>query len=119
MNQPIRLFCALAMLIAYPGHAHAHARLVQAAPEAGSTIAAPPTDISLRFNERIDARFSSIDLTGPDGAKIATGEIAVQDQGMVAPVPVSLAPGVYQVDWKVLSADGHKLKGSFKFEVRP
>ncbi|ESW75471.1 hypothetical protein X772_32615 [Mesorhizobium sp. LSJC280B00] len=79
------------------GQALAHARLVQATPEINSTIAAPPTEIRLRFSESIEARFSGIDLSGPDGAKITT-EIAVRDEDMVSPVSRSLAPGVYQVD---------------------
>ncbi|MER9216631.1 copper resistance protein CopC [Mesorhizobium sp. M0663] len=66
------------------GQALAHARLVEATPEINSTIAAPPTEIRLRFSESIEARFSGIDLSGPDGAKITT-EIAVQDKDMVAP----------------------------------
>ncbi|MCP9234140.1 copper homeostasis periplasmic binding protein CopC [Mesorhizobium sp. LMG 17147] len=116
----IRLIAALAPLgLPISGQALAHARLLQATPEYDSTIATPPTEIRLRFSEAIEVRFSGIDLSGPDGAKITTGEIAVRDKVMVIPVSGSLAPGVYQVEWHVLSADGHKVKGNFKFEVRP
>ncbi|MER8549763.1 MULTISPECIES: copper homeostasis periplasmic binding protein CopC [unclassified Mesorhizobium] len=119
MNRTIRMIATVALWsVPLSGQALAHARLVEATPEINSTIAAPPTEIRLRFSEPIEARFSGIDLSGPDGAKITT-EIAVQDKDMVAPVSRSLAPGVYQVDWHVLSADGHKVKGNFKFEVRP
>jgi methionine-rich copper-binding protein CopC len=30
-----------------------------------------------------------------------------------------LAPGQYNVRWRVLSVDTHKTEGSFGFEVRP
>ncbi|TCU14834.1 copper homeostasis periplasmic binding protein CopC [Rhizobium sullae] len=120
MNWTIRLIAPFLLLgLTFSGQALAHARLVQATPEADSTVARPPTEIRLRFSEPIEARFSGIDLSGPDGAKITTGETAVQDNDMVAPVSGSLSPGVYQVDWHVLSADGHKLKSNFTFEVRP
>lgn len=120
LNRTIRLVTALALSeLAIPGQALAHARLVEATPKADSTIAAPPAEIRLRFSEHIEARFSGIDLSGPDGAKVTTGEIAVQDNDMVTPVSRSLAPGIYQVGWHVLSPDGHKMKGNFKFEVRP
>jgi hypothetical protein len=30
-----------------------------------------------------------------------------------------LRPGTYKVNWRVISADTHKVKGSFSFQVRP
>lgn len=120
MNPTLRLIGIFALLgLSLPGQAVAHGLLVQTAPVADSHVATPPTEISLRFNEKIELRFSGIELLGPDGEKIVTGDIAVHDNDMVAPVSGSLAPGVYQVDWHVLSADGHKVEGSFKFEVSP
>ena len=120
MNRTIRLIATLTLLgLPFPGQTLAHARLVQSTPEADSAISAPPTEIRLRFSERVEARFSGIDLSGPDGAKIITGETAVEDKDMVAPVSSALAPGFYQVDWHVLSVDGHEVEGDFIFEVRP
>ncbi|WP_439602409.1 copper homeostasis periplasmic binding protein CopC [Devosia sp.] len=120
MHPTLRLIGTLALLgLSLPGQALAHGLLVQTTPVADSAIAEPPTEISLRFNEKIEVRFSGIELLGPDGVKIVTGEIALRDDSMVAPVSGPLSPGVYQVDWHVLSADGHKVEGSFKFEVGP
>jgi copper resistance protein C len=120
MNLAIRIVACLALLgMSLPGQALAHGLLIQTVPAAEAVVAEPPVEISLSFNEQIEARFSGIDLLGPDGAAIAIGEIAVIDKNMVAPVLDSLLPGVYQVDWHVLSADGHKVAGSYKFEVKP
>lgn len=120
MTLAIRIVGCLALLgLSFPGQALAHGLLVQTAPAADAAVAQPPVEISLNFNENIEARFSGIDLVGPDGAIVATGEITVDDKNMVAPVLGSLVPGVYQVDWHVLSADGHKVKGSYRFEVKP
>lgn len=120
MNIAIRIVACVALLGAFlPGQALAHGLLVQTAPAADAVVAEPPVEISLSFNEKIEARFSGIDLVRPDGAAIAIGEIAVVDMNMVAPVLDYLPPGVYQVDWHVLSADGHKVAGSYRFEVKP
>jgi len=120
MNLAIRIVACLALLgMSLPGQALAHGLLVQTFPAADAVVAEPPVEISLSFNEGIEARFSGIDLLGPDGAVVAVGEIAVVDKNMVAPVLGSLPPGAYQVDWHVLSADGHKVAGSYRFEIKP
>jgi methionine-rich copper-binding protein CopC len=38
---------------------------------------------------------------------------------MMAPIPTSLKPGSYTVNWHVLSSDGHKSSGSYGFTVKP
>jgi copper resistance protein C len=38
---------------------------------------------------------------------------------LVVPITAPLPPGVYRVNWHVLSVDSHKTQGSFTFEVRP
>ena len=35
-----------------------------------------------------------------------------------APPKAALAPGAYMVMWRVLSADGHKMKGQYSFTVK-
>ncbi len=113
------IFAAGFLALLFLGQALAHSPLDQATPEPGSRIAAAPTQISLRFGEAIEARFSGIELSRADGTKFATEAIVVRGNEMVAPVLEILASGTYKVDWHILSADGHRLKGSFKFEVIP
>lgn len=120
MNLAIRIVACLTLLgMSLPGQALAHGLLVETAPAADAAVAEPPAEISLSFNEKIEERFSGIDLLRPDGTPAAIGEITVNDMSMVAPVLGALVPGGYRVEWHVLSADGHKVKGSFRFEVKP
>lgn len=119
MRVRAQLLAAALAALSFTSQAFAHARLIESIPAADSSVGASPTEINLRFNEPIEARFSGIDLSGPDGAAVSTGATASQDKDMTVPVPSTLAPGVYDVNWRVLSADGHKLEGNFKFEVRP
>lgn len=119
MRVRVPLLAAALAALSFTGQAFAHARLIESIPAADSSVGASPTEINLRFNEPIEARFSGIDLSGPDGAAVSTGATASRDHGMTVPVQGPLVPGVYHVGWHALSADGHKLEGSFKFEVRP
>lgn len=111
------LASVLALALACGGQAFAHARLVTAAP-ADKAAVAPPARIVLTFNETLQAKFS--------GFEVRTG-------GAVAPVKVSLGPdrkslvgtperplaaGVYEVNWRAVTADTHRIEGRLAFTVR-
>jgi methionine-rich copper-binding protein CopC len=97
----------------------AHARLLEMTPRAQSVVAVSPPELRLNFSEGIEPRFSSVDVTTADGQKIFVGPLAAQGKEVMVPLPKPLAAGVYRVNWHILSADGHKVQGSFTFEVRP
>jgi copper resistance protein C len=99
----------------------AHSFLERAEPRAGSTVKAAPTEVRLRFTERLEAAFSTVRVTDETGKRVDRGE-ARMDAG--APrelrVPLGLlAPGRYAVHWRVLSVDSHVVEGTFTFRVAP
>lgn len=99
--------------------ARAHADLLRATPQAGSVVAKSPLEVRLQFSEGIEARFSRVEIIGAEGKRVTLGRSQVQGTAMVVPITEPLFPGRYQVNWRVLSADGHKTNGSFTFEVGP
>ena len=91
-------FLALGVAIA-ASTANAHAKLVQSAPPAKSTITSPPHEIRLTFNEPVAVKLSGIDLTSSEGSKIVTvgAAAAVGDKNvLVVTVKDMLPPGTYQ-----------------------
>jgi methionine-rich copper-binding protein CopC len=40
------------------------------------------------------------------------------DKQLIVPVDEAMKPGDYQVDWHVVSVDGHKTKGKYHFSVK-
>jgi len=59
-----------------------------------------------------------VTLTGPSGA-VATGAF-VQDSVMLrAPITGTMTPGAYTVGWVTASSDGHPIRGTFGFTVKP
>ncbi|CCV15089.1 copper homeostasis periplasmic binding protein CopC [Mesorhizobium sp. STM 4661] len=98
----------------------AHANLTSSVPAADSTVPAP-AQLELSFTEEVNLRFSAVKLSGPDGSLPATGaaNLAEGNMGLIVPVTGPLTPGSYSVDWNVLSVDGHKLQGTFSFNVAP
>ncbi len=96
----------------------AHAQLLESDPAPGSTLASPPTEIRLTFNEPIGAE-SRLSLFN-NAFYAQTGvESFVDPQNpnqLVATLP-PLARGIYNVNWTAVSADGHPVSGSFRFQI--
>ena len=73
----------------------------------------------MRFNEKLEPKFSSVVVRDAAGKQIDKGHGAV-DKGDRAVIRVSLPslePGVYRVELKAVSADTHKVSGDFTFKV--
>jgi methionine-rich copper-binding protein CopC len=74
----------------------------------------------LSFTEKLEPKFSSIDVRDAQGAAMQAGKTALggsQTELRVALKP--LPPGTYTVIWRVLSVDTHRTNGSFTFRVGP
>lgn len=114
------LLCA--SLAGFAGDAFAHAHLKSADPAESATLSAPPPVLKLQFSEGLELKFSGIKVTGPAKDEVKLGPATLGaggDTGLEVPVTGALAPGKYQVEWHILSKDGHKTKGSYSFTVKP
>lgn len=107
------------ILLASPS-ACAHASLKNSDPQAGATLAAAPKEITLTFNEKVEAAFSSITLSSADGKDVAAGKAKVDASNpaiLHLDLP-ALSAGAYTVKWAVAGHDGHRRTGEFKFSVQ-
>ena len=98
-----------------PG-ASAHDQLISTDPADGAVLAAPPSELSVTFSEPVLNISPTIAVTGPDGP--VTTSVAVTDTVVTATLPDGLADGDYTVAWRVVSADGHPVQGSFRFTIQ-
>ena len=99
--------------------AQAHSIVLEAQPQAKAEVQGPDVPVNLRFNARIDAARSR--LTIIDAAQKKTTLELAQDAApdrMIATAR-GLAPGGYTLEWYVLSADGHIVRGRLDFTVKP
>ena len=105
------------LLLALASSAGAHSLLLESAPGADALLAAPPPEISLRFNNRIEKKLSTIRLLDErGGARPLTMLADGPADRLTATVP-SLDSGAWRVEWRVLSTDGHVVSGRFSFRV--
>jgi copper transport protein len=112
---------AIAILALFTGAstASAHAELLSSFPGNQELLEVAPTDISLQFTEAIDPIEPGIRLVNGDGDDV---ELGVVDQSggsdrMRAAIPDTLDNGTYVVAWQGVSADSHRVRGSFTFSV--
>jgi methionine-rich copper-binding protein CopC len=117
----LSLLAGLASLFVASG-ALAHALLDRATPGVGSTVSGSPGEIRLAFTENLVAAFSGASIASEGGAAIPTGKASVDSSSpnvLHVPLGQALKPGVYIVNWRVVSVDTHKSSGHYKFTVAP
>ena len=110
---------ALAALSALSGVAQAHPMLRSANPVANALTRAP-SQVRLTFNEALIARFSGIEIVDGRGRVVVRGNALMNSpdrRQLVVPLRVRLSPGSYRLNWHAVSADTHRVKGTYIFRV--
>lgn len=108
----------LALVLAWPAHASAHAFLDHASPRVGSSVQVSPPEVRLWFSQELEPAFSTLSVQDSSGKRVDKGDAKVTQDTMQISVP-ALAPGRYTVRWRALSVDTHVTEGDFTFEVQP
>ncbi len=99
----------------------AHAHLKHQYPAADANVTAAPQALTLNFSEGIEPKFSGVRVTGSQQQTVKIGTVKRNDSDktqLIAPIEQALTPGEYTVEWHVVSVDGHKTQGSYRFSVK-
>lgn len=94
-----------------------HAILKESSPAASSSVAGPDVPIMLKFNVRVDATRSRVQLLRPDNA---TTNLVIAKQtspDTLTTMATGLRPGAYKIEWQALASDGHITRGLVPFNV--
>jgi len=112
---------ALFTSLAVPAGALAHAFLDRAVPAVGSKVHGQPTEVRLRFSQPLEPAFSAVRVLDAGGKQVDRKDKRLDpaDASVLRVSLPPLAPGVYRVVWRVLSADTHVTEGDYSFEVAP
>jgi copper resistance protein C len=109
------LFAACVLTLLAAGPAAAHSVLLATSPVSSSRIASAPDVVVLTFNEMPRGEYSAIHIVGPDGARRDSGHVKVLNDTVSEALGGTRPAGLYTVDWRVISADGHPVSGQFTF----
>jgi copper transport protein len=121
MRRGLVLAAAAASALAVPAVAWSHAALLRTVPAASVVVNTPPKQVALVFSEAVEPRFAIVSVTDAGATQLTAGSPqrspANADE---LDVPVKHLPeGWYLVVWRVISVDGHPVRGAFTFAVGP
>ena len=110
---------ALLAVLAGASTASAHAELVSSFPGNQELLEVAPTEIALQFTESVDPIEPGIRLVDSDGDDVEIGAVdqSAGSDRMRSSIPETLDDGTYVVAWQGVSADSHRVRGSFTFSV--
>jgi methionine-rich copper-binding protein CopC len=120
MNWKLLALAGGLAVIAASAQAEAHARLLMSDPAANATGRAPK-QLTLRFSEKLNPKFSGLTVTRPqikNAPAPMTVAVSKDRQSLVATPTQPLAGGVYKVTWHAVSADTHRVQGTYSFTVK-
>lgn len=96
---------------------YAHDQILESSPADGATLDAPPVAVVLTFTADILPIAPAVLVRDAAGTVVLDAEPTVAGPVATAPLPADLAPGAYDVSWRVVSQDGHPIQGAFTFTV--
>ncbi|AHC18078.1 Copper transport protein YcnJ [Paenibacillus polymyxa] len=124
LSRPARVACllllCLPLLILFPHSSWAHAFVIESSPTENQVLDKSPSQVTITFNEDLQSAFMSIKVTDETGKRVDTGK-AQLDPNHKSTMEIQLIPGmkngIYSVNWRALSADGHPVNGVIPFQV--
>ncbi len=107
----------VAALALWASPAAAHAELLASDPADGSVLDAAPSAITLQFTEGVAVQPDGVRVLDDEGERVDAGTATATGSSVEVPIDDGLAQGSYVVAWRVISADGHPVRGAFTFSV--
>lgn len=116
----VALFVATLLLFAVPvsGIASAHDQLIDSNPAEGEEFEKAPASASLRFSAEmieIGAETALVDAATSDVIELPE-TFTIDYDTLTQPLP-ELPAGSYELNWRVVSQDGHPISGTISFIV--
>lgn len=113
------LVVGLMIVPCLPNAAFAHGTLRSAAPGDGDRLLVAPSELRLTFTEAVEVAIARLTLTGPDG-NVELAPLALHPDSatvLIAAIQGPLVVGAYNVQWQMVGADGHPVRGEYSFVI--
>ena len=116
---PLTVAAALAAIL-WSGAAFAHALLDKSEPARRAVLTRSPAHVRLWFNERLEPAFCRLSVLDAEGRSTTSdpARVSAQNPKVLELTLPPLGPGVYTVEYKIVSVDGHTVKASYTFTVK-
>jgi methionine-rich copper-binding protein CopC len=100
----------------------AHADYVSSDPPADGTVTTAPERVVIVFSQELKPEGNTIRVTDARGNQVDRGDTALDRtdpnrKTLVVSLNPGLSDGLYTVNWKNASTDGHSETGRFRFQI--
>lgn len=118
MSLRLAFSSALLVVLLGPVEALAHDGLLRSVPAKDAHLGVAPTALRLTFNRAPTLSLVRMALYGAGDTAVALAPLRL-DSGttVVADIEGALKSGAYRVTWQITGADGHPVRGEFRFTV--
>ncbi len=104
--------------------AFAHAKLLKSSPSANEVVHAAPSEVSLHFSEELEVAMSKLEVKNSKTGEVVSQGAVSQNPDDKASLKIALKPlkkpkAVYEVTWKAVAKDAHKMPGHMSFTFDP
>jgi methionine-rich copper-binding protein CopC len=97
--------------------ASAHNTLTSTNPADQETVQSAPPAVVLTFDEPVIATGTQVVVTGLSG-QVQQGQLRLANNTITQDLQPGAPAGTYAVAWRVTSADGHPVSGTFSFTAK-
>ena len=97
------------------GPAAAHSYLNSSNPSDGAELTSAPSRVVLKFSDDVRDTGLGVTAKGPDGPM--TLDSVARDKQITSAWPPTTPAGSYQVNYRVVSVDGHVMSGQISFTI--
>jgi len=97
--------------------ATAHDQVLSTSPTTGENVDTAPKQVAMVFSDDILSVGAIMLIVDEQGRNWAEGMLKLDRATVTQPLAPGLANGAYEVRWRVVSADGHPIAGTFPFSV--
>ncbi|MED0981476.1 copper resistance CopC/CopD family protein [Bacillus paramycoides] len=112
---------ACVCIILIPKSASAHAYVVKSNPAENETLKKAPSVVKIEFDEDIQvSRFNTLFVRDSSGKRVDLKDAHIDKSNkklLEAGLKENLKNGLYSVQWKAISADGHPIQGVIPFRI--
>ncbi|KRB76178.1 copper resistance protein CopC [Nocardioides sp. Root190] len=110
------LLAAIALLLAVPSPAQAHATLVSSDPAQGAVLTEAPDSLRFTFSEHVSLVPDGVRIFDAEGEELDADPTA-RGSELEVDLGDDLGTGTLVVVWRVVSEDGHPISGSLAFSI--
>jgi len=103
--------------------ASAHGEIVSTFPEQYSNATPIPTQVWIQFDGNLQTlagqAINTIDVVDSTGLTVSYGDPVIDGGKISTKLSGQSAPGVFTVNYRIVSEDGHPVEGSYTFNASP